>query len=284
MWHKLFPFHRKKKKEVQKTVLFSAMSDIGIARSTNQDNLFVMQPVVAHDRLEHYSVSGEVQLPALFAICDGMGGGKNGELASYLATEMIAGVDVHQLASMENDQLEAYVTKLYQKMSDAVYTNYGHLGVLVGCTATILYLDEKRVYIVNAGDSPGMCYSGGNLQVKTQSDNRANQLYLMGQISEQERWIHKTKNQLTQYLGMDPEEVRMSPHTVRMDWPKEDTLFLLCSDGLLDKNSFQTLEHCLWSSQIEDAAQNCVQSALDAGSRDNVTAIVVKVEAQGNDA
>lgn len=283
MGQKLFHF-RRKKKEDSKTVLFSAASDIGIARSTNQDNLFVMRPVVTHDKLEHYSVSGTVQLPALFAICDGMGGGKNGELASYLATEMIAEVSVHQLASMENDQLEEHFTKLYQKMSDTVYTDYGHLGVLVGCTATLLYLDEKRIYMVNAGDSPGICYSEESLQVKTQSDNRANQLYLMGQISEQERWTHKTKNQLTQYLGMDPEEVRMSPHTVRMDWPKEDALFLICSDGLLDKNSFQTLEHCLRRSQIEDAAKNCVQSALKAGSRDNVTAIVVKVEAQGNDA
>lgn len=283
MWHEFFHF-RRKKEEGLKTVAFSAASDIGIARSTNQDNLFVMRPIVSHDKLEHYAVSGTVQLPALFAICDGMGGGKNGELASYLATKMIAEVNVHQLASMENDQLEECFTELYQKMSDAVYTDYGHLGILVGCTATLLYLDEKRIYIVNAGDSPGMCCSNGRLQVITQSDNRANQLYLMGQIPEKERWTHKTKNQLTQYLGMDPEEVRMSPHMVRMDWPAEDAFFLICSDGLLDKNSFQTLEHCLRSRQTLDAAKKCVQSALDAGSRDNVTAIVVKVEAQRNDA
>lgn len=279
MKHKIFPF-LKRKQVVGELVAFSAVSDVGAIRSTNQDNLFIMRPVLTHEELAHYSVSGTEHLPVLFAVCDGMGGGKQGELASSLAANMIAQVDVQQLAVKDDDALQIFFTELYQKMGDAIFEQYGSSGVLVGCTATLIYIDQKRIFLVNAGDSPGMCCSEWGLQVKTQSDNRANQLYLMGHISEKERWMHETKNQLTQYLGMDPEEVRMSPHIFRMDRPREDVVFLICSDGLVDKNSFQELEHCLRSSRIEDAALACVRSALEAGSRDNITAIVVQVEAQ----
>ena len=83
---------------MQEIVHFSACSDVGVVRETNQDNLYVMQPVLTHDRLSHYEVCGDVPLPAVFAICDGMGGGRNGEDASYLAIRMIEQIDV-QLVS-----------------------------------------------------------------------------------------------------------------------------------------------------------------------------------------
>lgn len=263
----------------QKMVHFSACTDVGIVREINQDNLFIMQPVLTSDRLLHYEASRWVPLPAIFAICDGMGGGRHGEDASYLAACMIEKVDVKLISQKSDEQLEQYLRTLCRQMNAAIYEQYGHLGVLVGCTVVLVYVDERRCCFVNVGDSLGMCLTGQqDLQIMTQSDNRANQLYLLGQIAEEERWTHQTKNQLTQYLGMDPEEVQISPHICRLDRKEDDTIYLLCSDGLLDHNRFDLLRAQLSQGNIDTLASGCVKGATSVGSRDNVTVIVMKVE------
>jgi protein phosphatase len=269
---------------IREQVLFSAASDVGSVREQNQDNLFLMRPVLTHDRLRHYAISGAQELPALFAVCDGMGGGQCGEQASYTAARRIARTDVSGLEKLDDRELELFFTGLYEEMNREVFEQFGHLKALVGCTATLLYIDRRRVYLVNAGDSPGMCLDGRGLRVLTQSDNRANQLYLLGQISEQERWTHKTKNQLTQHIGMDEREVRVSPHICRIERQDMRMVFLICSDGLLDRNSFPGLEQQLREktaqNRITECARCCVASAVEAGSRDNISAIVVQVEAR----
>lgn len=280
---KIFSFRRKEERvhrEETRSVCFSAVTDVGRVRETNQDNLYVMRPVLPHEDLLHYMAHGEEKLPALFAVCDGMGGGQNGEKASWEAVKMIGQVAVEELPLKSDDQMEKFFRELCQRMNDAVFRMYGNRGVLVGATATLLYMDAERIYLVNVGDSPGMRYTGERLEIMTQSDNRANQMYLLGRISEKERWTHVTKNQLTQYIGMDPEEVRLSPHICRMDYPGETTTYLICSDGLLDKNSFENLERLFRETGIEQLSDACVRQAMACGSRDNLTAIAVQVGAK----
>lgn len=279
---KLFPFRRMvrnclKKESAVLYVQFSAASDVGLVRKTNQDNLYVMKPVLFHEELAHFIAHGKTELPLLFAVCDGMGGGRYGEKASFEAVKMLEQVDIRKLPEKTDEQIEDFFRKLYQQMNDTVFRICGNSEALVGCTATLLYIDQKRIYLVNAGDSPGMCYIGNKLTVMTQSDNRANQMYLMGRISEKERWTHATKNQLTQYLGMNPEEVRLSPHICRLDYPSEPMICLICSDGLLDKNNFEDLEELFQENEIQSLAEASVRQAMDAGSRDNITAIAVQI-------
>jgi serine/threonine protein phosphatase PrpC len=168
-------------------------------------------------------------------------------------------------------------------MNREVFEKFRQWRSLVGCTSTIFYADRRRIWLINAGDSPGMRLDSGGLQVLTKSDNRAHQLYLLGQISEEERWTHKTKNQLTQYIGMDAREVRLSPHICRLEPQGEPAVFLICSDGLLDRQKFSELEKLLRESAERDwlpqCAQRCVQYAMEHGSRDNISAIIVKVGA-----
>lgn len=280
---KNFPFFRKKGNALQEKELrvqFSAATDVGRVRETNQDNLYVMQPVLAHDDLLHYMAHGEEKLPALFAVCDGMGGGQNGELAAWEAVQMIGQTQVEELPEKSDDEIEKFFCELCRRISDTVFRMYGNRGVLVGATATLLYLDDRRIFLINVGDSPGIRFAGSGLEVMTQPDNRANQMYLMGQISEEERWTHATKNQLTQYIGMNPQEVCISPHVCRMDYPKEPTTYLICSDGLLDRNSFENLEHLFRKTGIEQFSDVCVKQAMACGSRDNITAIAVQAGAK----
>ena len=277
-------FHRKRTQMRElTTVPYWAATDVGTVRKTNQDNLYLMQNVQSYQKLRQYRVNGRQELPLLFAICDGMGGGEDGEKASELVAQQLAELDVRYLQTLSDEAFERELTEKLQQINNAVFSGLSNCGALVGCTTTILYVDRQRIFFVNIGDSPGFVLSQGRLQAVTQADNRANQMYLMGKITESERWTHKTKNQLTQYLGMDPEELLVSPHFFRMNHPDVTTTYLIGSDGLIDKCDFSNIARLLGQDETHQLAYELVEEAKCAGSRDNVTAIVVRVEGNKND-
>lgn len=269
----------KRKAEAQHTTptwYLWASTDVGIVRKANQDNQYLMQEICSCDQLQQYQTQKELELPILLAICDGMGGGADGEKASELAVKKVSEWDLAQFVNLSDEAFQQVMTDRIQQINDSIYGTLSHEGMLVGCTITILYVDEKRVYFINAGDSPGFVLEQGKLQAVTQSDNRANQMYIMGKISEKERWTHKTKNQLTQYLGMDPEEVLVSPHFYKMNVPDRPTTYLISSDGLIDGGNFEQIRDLLAQDGTHHIARELVEAAMNAGSRDNVTAIALR--------
>lgn len=255
----------------------SATTDIGNSRETNQDNFFIMKKVLDYSQLEHYSSADLCGVPILVAVCDGMGGGLLGERASQMAAASLEQIDPQRLKSLRTSALAEVLKNIFVKIDHNIFVEYGVLGTLTGCTMTLLYIDEKRGMVVNVGDSPCIKIDKTGCHTLTRIDNKATLLYEMGQITEQERWTHKTKKQLSQYLGSDPKTRSLDPHVYIEKHMKRDAIYLLCTDGVTDGLSIAEIQWILQNNFRPDIARNLVAKALQNGSKDNTTAVVIKI-------
>lgn len=253
----------------------TAATEVGRIRLINQDNFYVMEELRRHEELSHYTVKKEGSWPLLCAICDGMGGGAKGEEASFLALEIIKKQDIEILYTYTADALAQKIEACLQEVNDAVFFHFMGEKTFAGCTITLLYADKNRTLVANVGDSPCVLIRGQGYQIITVSDNRANQLYMMGKLTEAERWTDRTKNQLTQFLGMDSSVATISPHIYLGNPISKGECYLLASDGLFDHAGLEGIVKAVQAGRGGNLAEVLVEAALNGGSRDNITAITV---------
>ena len=280
------------KKTKVETFTISAATDKGI-RKMNQDNLYIMEQPMDHTRLGFFDRKKQInRFPIILGVFDGMGGENSGEEVSELAADLMSEIETDRLLTMDDYSLEMELCGFLRSISNEIYHEYGAKGIRAGCTGTLCYIDSGRILFINAGDSPAFLYGNGEFQVMSVADNQAGQLYRLGRISEEESWTHPMKCRLTQFLGMNPEEVILSPHTNLVHYqPGQKFVALMGSDGLTDGMPVNKLRYCAFSlrEQEEDAtieigkdldllisgARDLVNKSIRGGSRDNVTAIIV---------
>lgn len=256
----------------------SAATDIGNTRQTNQDNLYVMKPVLDYSKLEHFSSADLCGAPVLAAVCDGMGGGMLGERASYIAAARLAQVDAKELQKCKKKELIANLKQLFYEINQMIYVEYGVLGTLTGSTMTLIYIDDRRVAVLNVGDSPCIRFDAKGYRLISHIDNNANLLYEQGKITETERWTYKTKNQLSQFLGMNPAAQQVEPFVHYEKKVDKNVYYLLCSDGLMDGISLEMIAGILRQDYRPDVARRIVEQSLKGSTKDNVTALIIKVQ------
>lgn len=268
-------------------VFFTAMTTKGNVRRINQDNLYVGESIQSAEDLVEFKCRGERALPALFVVCDGMGGERDGDKASEMAASEFLDLEESEgfsgLPEKTSEQVQAFFLDEIRKISKKIYDTLGGRAGISGCTVTMLYLETRRFFMINVGDSPGFLLRGGKAELLTTPDNRAFQLYQLGVITEEERWTHRTKSQLTQFLGMDPDEMDLSPHIYEGVWKEEDQ-FVIGSDGLTDglrtDAIYQMVDQVLDPENTICLAEELGNASLKNGSRDNVTAITVRIKDQ----
>lgn len=89
--------------------------------------------------------------------------------------------------------------------------------------------------------------------------------------------ITNRKPYLTQFLGIDPEELRIEPF-IQSGYYQAGDRYLLCSDGLTDMVDQDVIGEVLIQHEYpEDCAENLKKLALENGGRDNITVIVIDV-------
>ncbi len=248
-----------------KTVCY-VQSNIGTARAGNEDNFYCCgswreQTDTPLDELKR-SVEGE---SLLFAVFDGMGGEAAGERASLLCAETL-GLEALSVGSFE-------APAFYHRANAAVTSLGQSLGSTSGSTAAVASLLANRLFVSNVGDSRVYHLRGSALRCLTYDHTRYQALMDSGYavIDESERHV------LTQFLGMGTQRP-MSPHfAVSVPLEVGDRI-LLCSDGLsgtLDDAAILSLLQT--PDGPEQAGSALVKAALDAGSLDNVTVMVLDV-------
>lgn len=254
------------------TFTYTASSSVGTVRAVNEDS-FVADPPV-------------------FLVADGMGGHSRGDAASAAASAAF----LERLGSSQPWTPEAVldaiasgnerISGLGAEGSDIAGTTLTGV-VLVVTGATQVEADETTVdlgvradaiesryrwMVINVGDSRVYHLDDGPLRQVTVDHSLVQELVEQGLITAAEAQVHPERNVITRALGVDGEP---TPDVLLLPAEGEHT-FLICSDGVSNVIGLDELESVLRSSDPDtDAADVIVALALESGSRDNVTAVVV---------
>ncbi len=214
-----------------------------------------------------------------FLVADGMGGQCAGEKASELAIELISERLSSQLDFERGserdvcrviDQAVAYANSEIMALGelDPKYKN-------MGTTISFLVAAGDGLYIGGVGDSRVYMLRDGKFEQLTKDHSLTQALVDAGTISQDEAATHRYKNVLYRYLGT--KEGGTGTEARRIE-PRPGDRFVLCSDGVTDGLPTETIQDLLGRiHDPQEAAEQIVQAALEGGSRDNVTCVVVHV-------
>jgi serine/threonine protein phosphatase PrpC len=204
----------------------------------------------------------------LFAVADGMGGHRAGEVASHAA--------LGALLKVLNDDPAMELTDAVVVANDAVYQMAVDDPSLqgMGTTLTAVRIDGASAWVGHVGDSRAYLLRDGQLVRVTEDHSFVDQLRREGRITDEQAASHPQRSILTRALGIEP-GVSVDPGQI--DLFDRDRL-LLCSDGLhalvRDPAILAILRQ---QDDPQQAAEALVAAANAAGGDDNITAVIIDV-------
>lgn len=246
--------------------LHSAKSDIGRKRPHNED-CFVADPSIG-----------------LYVVCDGMGGGNAGEVASRMAIEAIVGHIKSGADHADYGGGDPNLTPATNQLAQAIraantavfrasweHPKYAGMGTTVaaarlsGRTMSIAHVGDSRVYLIR----------NGIMQALTVDHSWVAEQVAQGYMTEQEAERSPRRNIVTRALGVQS--------AVDIDVAElpifSGDLLLLCSDGLTRgvpcNEMLRTLER---QGDLGEKTDRLIALANEAGGEDNITVMLVAVE------
>lgn len=247
-------------------------SNVGKKRGNNEDNFYLAGVTV--DSASDINAEQKSSLKTAFAIFDGMGGEAAGEKASQTAA-ITFGENFSNI--MNSDFSEESVVSTIQSANLTVCDEMKTLGRRMGCTFVSLGFSENMIHIANVGDSRAYLLRDGQLHCISKDHTVAQSMFDSGIVSYEQSQKIKEKHQLTQHIGIFPEEMILEPYLDTLV-AKENDIYLLCSDGLTDMLTDNEICGVLLSNTSEnEIANRLVEYALSKGGKDNVTVIVSKI-------
>lgn len=255
-------------------LLYKALSDVGRKRTANEDN---------------FLADAELKL---FVVADGMGGHAAGEVASKIAVESIQDFirftsndkeitwpyEFDETLSMAGNRLKCAIQSAHAKVLETTSQRKEYQGMAT--TVVGILVENGKAEVAHVGDSRAYVVRDGKLIQLTSDHSWVNEQLRTGAISSAQARNHPYRNIVTRALGgPNPLDVDVSEEPVN-----DGDIILLCSDGL---NTMITDEEILEiltrnQSDLDKACQELISTANQHGGEDNVTAILVKFVAEGN--
>ena len=207
----------------------------------------------------------------LWAVADGMGGHALGEFASRLA--------IRSLIDLPRPQnLAHYVAVAQERLQGAnrrLRAEAAQRDVpVIGTTIATLLASGRRCACLWAGDSRIYLYRAGRLRLLTRDHSQVEAARSRRPANSDDTLLRPAANLITRALGaMDTVEI----DGIAVDVVDGD-VFLLCSDGLSNEVSELAMEQALLPGNCRQASQALIDLALQAGGRDNITAVVARAE------
>src|SRR5215216_6316771 len=221
-------------------------------------------------RRRHNEDSYVVQ-PPLFAVADGMGGAKAGEVASGLAAAAV------QESDGEGQSGEARVAALIEEANRRVFrrASEDREASGMGTTMTVALVEDDKVAIGHVGDSRAYLIRNGRLQQLTDDHSLVAELVRSGKLTPEEAEAHPQRSVITRALGTEA-DVDVDTFSVEAT---EGDLFLLCSDGLTTMVDDEAILDAVRQNRpnLEHAAKALVNAANREGGEDNITVIFFEV-------
>lgn len=259
-------------------IRWSGVTDPGRFRANNEDAFLALN--LNGTEVRYLGKDGEGTLDAedyVFAVSDGMGGAKSGEVASRIAVDKITRLMPASFA--------AGAARIDRDFSNILEELFGssHRAMLelsqsyeecrgMGATLSLCWFMPGWMAFGHAGDSR-IYYlpEDGAMRQVTRDHTQPGRLLRSGKINERQARSHPRRNILEQVLGGRCTEVE--PDIGRVACQPGDR-FVICSDGLVDG---------LWDRRLEELARNelsaraLVDYAVSESGRDNTTALIIEV-------
>ena len=253
----------------------AGVTDVGLQRDHNEDSFAILE--------DH----------TLYIVADGMGGHRAGDVASKLATEAI--VDFFRATATEDFTWPFHFDARLSEEENRLLTGirianrqivdrsarsrefHGMGTTVVGC---LFSSRKKKMYIGHVGDSRAYRVRGGQIKQMTRDHSLVNDYLLaMPELTEEQR-SELPKNVITRALGMQ-EHVSVD---LQADDAQVGDAYILCSDGLsgmIEDDEILALVQS--SAELPDVCRKLIALANEHGGEDNITAVVVRIDAGAED-
>src|SRR3954468_14384902 len=235
-------------------IVSGASTDTGQVREGNEDSYLVDR------RLE------------LFAVADGMGGHRAGEIASATA------LDGLKLAVTEGNPVADAVGRANTAVWDKAAADTELAGM--GTTLTAAIFDAGTLTIAHVGDSRAYLLRADQLERLTTDHSLVEELIRDGKLTEEQAAVHPQRSIITRALGVDS-SVEVDVYSLVLEGGDR---VILCSDGLTSMVRPTGIADILRRESDPTAAANAlVDAANEAGGEDNITVVVLDAVAEAKD-
>jgi PPM family protein phosphatase len=227
-------------------------TDTGRQRNANEDSYFARPPI--------------------FVVADGMGGAQAGEVASKTAAEAF---DRDLPAGSPEQVLRETIEAANREINERANADPSLTGMGTTITAAIVNAQSEEVAIGHVGDSRAYRLREGKLERLTRDHSLVEEMRRKGQLTDAQAEGHPQRSIITRALGPEP-EVEVDLQTVPA---APGDVFLLCSDGLTTMiGEEQIARRLTGATSMTAAVRALVDEANRAGGRDNITALVFRLE------
>lgn len=240
-----------------KKIAVYGKTDVGIKRNTNQDSILL------NDRTH------------LYAIADGMGGHRGGEIASSMALEILDSA-ITKLSDKKSDGhvtpfLKEAISLASMKIYEKALMDDNLKGM--GTTLICLYFKDDKVYIAQVGDSRAYLFRYEGLWKITEDHSLVNEQVRSGMINRSQAEKMSYKNVITRSVGFE-EIVNVDIYIRELE---DNDVYLICSDGLTSMLADDEIREKIDPSDLKVSAKNLIDAANEAGGQDNTSIILARV-------
>lgn len=262
----------------------SGLTDIGRQREHNEDSFSIQTAIRKSESPEGATLHAK----GLYILCDGMGGHAGGEVASALAVDTLKKYfETHwQNQLPTQDSIREAIIQANQAIYDLNQKNARLGSGRMGTTLVMVLIQDTEVAIANVGDSRLYRFTRrGGLEQLT-IDHEVGQREIQRGVEAAIAYARPDAYQLTQALG--PRDQNFIDPDVTFLEVNEDSLFLLCSDGLTDNDLLE--DYCethvspLLSSQahLEQGTSKLIDLANQFNGHDNITVVAIRAKVRPN--
>ena len=247
------------------TLEFFSATDTGRVRDNNEDSV-ALEPGVG-----------------LAVLADGMGGYNAGEVASQMLTTFIKselGRWLSEAGQHATDidvrrAMDICVDNANRAIFNAANSNPQYAGM--GTTLVVGAFRDGRLLMGHVGDSRGYRFRAGRLQQITHDHSLLQEQIDSGLITPEQAAFSANKNLVTRAVGVE-DTVLLETHLHDL---MPGDIYLLCSDGLSDMLDDESIGQVLQAhDSLEEAGAALIDAANDAGGKDNIAVVLVRVRGQ----
>lgn len=236
----------------------AAITHMGNVRDNNEDAYYL-----------------DTEKGKLFAIADGMGGHNAGEVASKMAIEKMLTIFNNQPVDRVN--IIPIIRDVFEQASveidEMAKTDEHYDGM--GTTLTLVFVDNDVLYIGHIGDSRAYMINSSGIKTMTRDHTLVSELVKNGTITEKEARKHPQKNVIMKAIGSSCKAIP-DIHEIEVD---EDSVFVICSDGLTDLVDDLEIEENIKNSETLAMGLMALKDlALERGGFDNVTIVAACIK------